>query len=123
MVASLWGSVSTGTKEDESSTGRVWAVGFHRVTARFPLARFETYEPFVSLNFHIFLGHGKRRIPNPRIRVSACTRIMLRKRVLTPLAPNKNTAKWSAEDGFRKKIKDLTAFTVGIYLYLEVPYD
>jgi len=33
MVASLWGSMGTGTKEDESSTGRVWAAGFHHVTA------------------------------------------------------------------------------------------
>jgi len=39
MVASLRGSVGTGTKEDESSTGRVWAAGFHRVTARSRLAR------------------------------------------------------------------------------------
>jgi hypothetical protein len=30
----LWGSVSTGAKEDESSTGRIWAAGFHHVTAR-----------------------------------------------------------------------------------------
>ena len=34
MAASLRGSVGTGTKEDESSTGRVWAAGFHHVTAR-----------------------------------------------------------------------------------------
>jgi len=34
MVASLRRSVGTGTKEDESSTGRVWAAGFHHVTAR-----------------------------------------------------------------------------------------
>jgi hypothetical protein len=27
-----------GTKEDESSTGRVWAAGFHHVTARSGLA-------------------------------------------------------------------------------------
>jgi hypothetical protein len=27
-----------GAKEDESSTGHVWAAGFHHVTARFPLA-------------------------------------------------------------------------------------
>jgi hypothetical protein len=27
-----------GTKEDESSTGRVWAAGFHHVTARSRLA-------------------------------------------------------------------------------------
>jgi hypothetical protein len=35
----LRGSLSPGTKEDESSTGRVWAAGFHRVTARYRLAR------------------------------------------------------------------------------------
>ena len=33
MVASLRGSVGTGTKEDEPSTVRVWAAGFHHVTA------------------------------------------------------------------------------------------
>jgi hypothetical protein len=32
-------SVSTGAKKDESSTGRVWAAGFHQVTARCRLAR------------------------------------------------------------------------------------
>jgi len=26
--------MGTGTKEDESITGRVWAAGFHHVTAR-----------------------------------------------------------------------------------------
>jgi hypothetical protein len=35
----LGGSVSAGTKEDESITGRVWAPGFHHVTARSGLAR------------------------------------------------------------------------------------
>jgi len=40
MVASLRGSMCTGTKEDGSSTGRVWAAGFHRVTARSGLAAF-----------------------------------------------------------------------------------
>jgi hypothetical protein len=30
----LRGSVSMGAKEHESSTGRIWAAGFHRVTAR-----------------------------------------------------------------------------------------
>jgi hypothetical protein len=34
----LRGSMSTGAKEDESSTGRVWADGFHCVTARSHLA-------------------------------------------------------------------------------------
>jgi hypothetical protein len=32
------GSVGTGAKEVESSTGRVWAVGFHHVTVRSRLA-------------------------------------------------------------------------------------
>jgi hypothetical protein len=39
MVASLRGSVGTGTQEDESSTGRVWAAGFRHVTAHSRLAR------------------------------------------------------------------------------------
>ena len=39
MVASLRGSVGTGTKEDESSTGRVWANGFQHVTTRSRLSR------------------------------------------------------------------------------------
>jgi len=39
MVATLRGSVGTGTKEDESSTGRVWPAGFHHVTASCRLAR------------------------------------------------------------------------------------
>jgi hypothetical protein len=34
----LWVSVSTGSKEDESSTGRFWAARFHHVTARSRLA-------------------------------------------------------------------------------------
>jgi hypothetical protein len=35
----LRGSVSTGTKEDESSIGRVWIAGFQHVTARSRLSR------------------------------------------------------------------------------------
>jgi len=38
MLASLRGSVGTGTEEDETSTGRDWAAGFHHVTARSRLA-------------------------------------------------------------------------------------
>ena len=34
MVASLWGIVGTWTAVDESSTGCVWAAGFHHVMAR-----------------------------------------------------------------------------------------
>jgi len=40
MVASVRGSIGTGTNGDESSTGRVWAAVFHLVTARSRLARF-----------------------------------------------------------------------------------
>jgi hypothetical protein len=35
----LRGNVGTGTKEDESSTGRVWAAGFHDGMAHSCLAR------------------------------------------------------------------------------------
>ena len=35
---SLRASMGTGTKEDESATGRVWAAGFHQVTDRSRLA-------------------------------------------------------------------------------------
>jgi hypothetical protein len=63
MVASLWGNVGVGTKEGESNTGRVWAAGFHHVTARSCLARFETNEPFIYLIFQIFFpGRDKLRI-------------------------------------------------------------
>ena len=39
MVTSLWERVGTGIKDDESNTGRVWAAGFHHVTACSGLAR------------------------------------------------------------------------------------
>jgi len=39
IEASLRGSVGTGTKEDESSTRRVWTAGFHHVTAHSRMAR------------------------------------------------------------------------------------
>jgi len=39
MLASLRGSVGMGTKGDESSTGLVWAAGFHHVSVRSRLAR------------------------------------------------------------------------------------
>jgi hypothetical protein len=39
IVASLRGSLATGTKEDESSIGRLWTAGFHHVRARSRLAR------------------------------------------------------------------------------------
>jgi len=82
MAVGLRVSVSAGKKENEPSTGRVWAAGFHHVTTRSRLARvFLTYEPIVSLRFQFFSGCGQ-----PRIRRSTCTHassefisIMLRK--------------------------------------------
>jgi hypothetical protein len=59
--------VSTGAKEDESSTESVWAAVFQYVTARSRFARVETYEPFISLIFKLFSGRGK-----PRIREHEC---------------------------------------------------
>jgi len=41
--------LSTATKEDESSTGRVWAAGFHHVTARSGLGR------VLKLMYRLFL--------------------------------------------------------------------
>jgi len=38
MLVSLQGSVGMGTEGVESSTGRVWAAGFHHVRARSRLA-------------------------------------------------------------------------------------
>jgi hypothetical protein len=45
----MWGSLNTGTKEDESSTGLIWAAGFHHVTARSCLAG------VLKLKNHVFL--------------------------------------------------------------------
>jgi hypothetical protein len=46
------GSVSTGAKDAESLSGRVWAAGFHHVSARSLLARvLKLMKPFISLIF------------------------------------------------------------------------
>jgi hypothetical protein len=58
------GKVSMGAKEDESSTGRVWAAGFHHVTARSRLARGLKLANCLFL----FSGRSKLRILNQRIR-------------------------------------------------------
>jgi hypothetical protein len=49
----LQGSVSTGAKEDESSTGRIWDAGFHHVTARSRLAGILKLTVYF-FNFQIF---------------------------------------------------------------------
>jgi hypothetical protein len=56
MVASLWENVGTGTKEDESSTGRVWAAVFHHVMARSHLARILKLKNVYFLISQIFSG-------------------------------------------------------------------
>ena len=67
-----------GTKEDEASTGRVWAAGFHHVTARSRLAHVLKRMNRLFLQFSkFFSGFAKPQITetavlNPRIRVSAC---------------------------------------------------
>ena len=77
MVAGLRGSVGSGTIEDESSNGRVWAAGFHHVSARSRWARLETYEPFISLIFQFFSGRGKPRITETAETKSADTGVRL----------------------------------------------
>jgi len=63
MVASLWGSVGTGTKEDESSIGRIWAAGFHHVMVRSRLVRILKLMNRLFLSFSKFyLGRSKPRI-------------------------------------------------------------
>jgi hypothetical protein len=62
--------VGTGTKKDESSTRRVWAAGFHHVTARSRLAR------VLKLMNRLFLQISKsffRAAVKPRITETADT--------------------------------------------------
>jgi hypothetical protein len=66
-----------GTKENESSIGRIWAAGFHHITARSRLARFETYEPFIYLIFLFFSGRGKPQINESADTESADTGVRL----------------------------------------------
>ena len=70
--------MGTGTKEDESSNGRVWAAGFHHVTTRSRLGRlFETYEMFISLIFQFFSDRGKSWIAETADNESADTGVRL----------------------------------------------
>jgi hypothetical protein len=60
MVTSLEGSVGTGAKEDESSTGRVWVAGFHHVTAHSRLVRILEHMNRLFLYFsNFFMSRGK----------------------------------------------------------------
>jgi hypothetical protein len=66
--------VSTGIKEDESSTGRVWAAGFHHITACSRLARILNLRNRLFPQFsNFFSDRGKPRILNQWIRGNECT--------------------------------------------------
>jgi hypothetical protein len=55
--------MGTGTKEDESSIGRIWAAGFHHVTARSRLAHVLRLMKLSFFNFQIFFSaHGKPQL-------------------------------------------------------------
>jgi hypothetical protein len=47
-------------KEDDSSTGHIWAAGFHHVTACLCLAHLETYEPFIAFQFFFHSAVNRR---------------------------------------------------------------
>jgi hypothetical protein len=79
----VWGSVVMGTKEDESSTGHIWAGGYYHLTVRSHLACFETYEPFISSTFNFFSGRSKHRILNQWIRGHGYTKSTFLKYYLT----------------------------------------
>ena len=56
MVASLQGNMGMGTKEDESSTGCVWTVGFHHVKPILAWQVFWNLWTIISLIFQISFG-------------------------------------------------------------------
>jgi hypothetical protein len=70
-------SLNTGAKEDESSTGHVWAARFHHVTARSRLARVLELMNRLFFNFQFLGGHGKPRILKQWIRGHACSCVTL----------------------------------------------
>ena len=73
MVASLRGRAGTGTKEDESSTGRVWAAGFHHFRARSRLASVFKHMNRLFLSFsNFFFGPQLTAVIE-----SACTTVHL----------------------------------------------
>jgi hypothetical protein len=59
----LQGSVCPGSQEDKSSTGRIWAAGFHHVTARSRVVHVLKIMNHLFLQFsHFFAGGVKLRI-------------------------------------------------------------
>jgi len=62
MVTSLQGSLGMGTKEVESSTGRFWVAGFHRVTARSAWRAFWNLWTVYDFNFPISVSPSRPRL-------------------------------------------------------------
>jgi hypothetical protein len=68
--------VSTEAKEDKSSTGHVWAAGFHHVTVRSLLERvLKLMNRLFLYSSNFILGRGKPRILNQCILGHACTSV------------------------------------------------
>jgi hypothetical protein len=70
----LRGSMSTGTKEDETSTGRIWAAAYHMWHPFSLGARFEAYDTFLYLIFKFFSGRDKPWILNQLVRWHECAK-------------------------------------------------
>jgi hypothetical protein len=68
MEAGTAGSVTTGAKEDKSSTGHVWTAGFHHVTVR--VLKLTNRLFLESSNF---FGPREPRILNQSVRGHDCT--------------------------------------------------
>jgi len=79
MMDSLPGSLGTGTKENESSIGRVWAAGFHHVTARSRMVHVLklTKRLFLYFSKYFFSGRGQTRITETPDTESADTAVHL----------------------------------------------
>jgi hypothetical protein len=69
----LRGSMSTGAEEDELSTGRIWAAGFHQVRSVLAWRAFLNLRTLYFFNFEIFSGRSELRILNQWLRGHACT--------------------------------------------------
>jgi hypothetical protein len=80
----LWGRVSTGPEEDESSIGRVKAAGFHHVTARSCLARVLKVMNCLFFNFQFVFARGKPRITETADTESVVTGAQLYYKFISP---------------------------------------
>jgi hypothetical protein len=80
----LCGSVSTGTKQDEPSTGRAWAAVFHHVTTRSRLARFELYGPYIYLISHFFEASVNRGYWISGYGDTAVTSLLAKNKLISP---------------------------------------